>query len=193
MPLLYIEMDGTGLPVVKAETEGRAGKVEGKLARTREVKPGCLFTQTTMDADGRPVRDEQSTSYAAAIESAESFGLRLYTEAWRRGWSRAAKKAAIADGAIWIWNLAGQRFPGPDRRSLSRPPHLWELSGRLFPGDEKARKRQLARCLDRLEKGKIEALMKILRDLRAPTADPINIVANDADYFERNADRMRYP
>ena len=44
MPLLYIEMDGTGIPVVKAETESRAGKVEGQPAHTREVKLGCVFT-----------------------------------------------------------------------------------------------------------------------------------------------------
>ena len=87
-----MEMDGTGIPVVKTETEGRAGKAEGQPAHTREVKLGCVFTQTTTRQDGRPVRDEESTFYVAAIEAAEQFGLRLYTEAWRRGWSRARKK-----------------------------------------------------------------------------------------------------
>ncbi len=77
VPLLYIEMDGTGIPVVEAETEGRAGKVDGQPAYTREVKWGCVFTQTTTDPEGRPVRDEDSTSYVAAIETAEAFGLRL--------------------------------------------------------------------------------------------------------------------
>ena len=119
VPLLYIEMDGTGVPVVKAETAGRAGKVTGQPAHTREVKLGCVFTQTTTDQDGRPRRDEDSTSYVAAIEGAEQFGLRLYTEAWRRGWSRAKKKVVIGDGAVWIWNLADQHFPGAlDRKSV---------------------------------------------------------------------------
>ncbi|MGH9696970.1 MAG: UPF0236 family transposase-like protein, partial [Bryobacteraceae bacterium] len=112
VPLLYIEMDGTGIPVVKAETEGRAGKVEDQPAHTREVKLGCVFTQTATDAEGRPVRDEDSTSYTGAIESAEQFGLRLYTEAWRRGWNRARKKVVLGDGAVWIWNLADPHFPG---------------------------------------------------------------------------------
>src|SRR5262249_57300965 len=49
VPLLYIEMDGTGIPVVKAETENRVGKVEGQPAHTREVKLGGVSTQTTMD------------------------------------------------------------------------------------------------------------------------------------------------
>ncbi len=98
--------------MVKAETEGRVGKVEGQPAHTREVKLGCAFTQTTTDQDDRPVRDEESTSYVAAIEPAEQFGLRIYDEAWRRGWSRAQKKVVIGDGAVWIWNLQGDGLAG---------------------------------------------------------------------------------
>jgi hypothetical protein len=91
VPVLYIEMDGTGVPVVKAETVDRAGKIDGQPAHTREVKLGCVFTQTTTDKQGRPVPDEDSTTYVGAIETAENFGLRLYTEVWQRGWSRAKK------------------------------------------------------------------------------------------------------
>ena len=35
IPILYVQMDATGVPVVKAETEGRAGKQEGQPAHTR--------------------------------------------------------------------------------------------------------------------------------------------------------------
>ena len=55
-PILYIEMDGTGVPVTAAETAGRKGK-DGGPAGTREVKLGCVFTQTSCDEQGRPVRD----------------------------------------------------------------------------------------------------------------------------------------
>jgi len=195
VPLLYIEMDGTGIPVVKAETESRVGKIEGQPAHTREVKLGCVFSQTTTDAEGRPVRDQDSTSYVGAIESAEQFGLRLYTEAWRRGWSRAQKKVVLGDGALWIWNLADQHFPGALQivDLYHARQHLWELSAKLFPGDDKARKRWLARCLDRLEKGKIEALVKILAAIQPTSEELAKSIRNEAEYFERNADRMRYP
>jgi hypothetical protein len=63
IPTLYVEMDGTGIPVVRKETEGRAGKKDGEPAHTREVKLGCVFTQTQLDAEGYPIRDEDSTSY----------------------------------------------------------------------------------------------------------------------------------
>jgi hypothetical protein len=150
-PVFYIEMDGTGLPVVKAETEGRVGKVEGQLARTREAKLGCVFTQTTTDKEGRPVRYENSTTYTAAIETAEEFGLRLYTEAWRRGWSRAKKKVVLGDGAVWIWNLAAQHFPGAIQivDLFHARQHLWELSAKLFPNHERGRQRWMVRALAR--------------------------------------------
>ncbi len=47
VPILYVQMDGTGVPVVKKETVGRKGKTDGQPAHTREGKLGCVFTQTT--------------------------------------------------------------------------------------------------------------------------------------------------
>jgi hypothetical protein len=194
-PVFYIEMDGTGVPVTKKEREGRAGKNEGQPARTREVKLGCVFTQTATDEEGWPVRDPDSTSYVAAIEPAEEFGLRLYTEAWRRGWSRARQKVVLGDGAIWIWNLADLHFPGAIQivDLYHARQHIWELAAKLFTSDEQARKRWAAICVDRLDAGKIEALVKTLRQLRPDSDKLAQDVDNDADYFERNVERMRYP
>jgi hypothetical protein len=99
IPILYIQLDGTGIPVVKKETLGRKGKTDGQPAHTREVKLGCVFTQTGWDEEGYAIRDPDSTTYTGAIETAEEFGKRIYLEAWNRGWSRAAKKVVMGDGA----------------------------------------------------------------------------------------------
>ncbi len=72
IPILYVQMDGTGVPVVKKETIGRQGKTEGQPSHTREAKLGCVYTQTHYDADGYPIRDPDSTTYTGAIETAES-------------------------------------------------------------------------------------------------------------------------
>ena len=95
IPILYVEMDGTGVPVVRKETEGRAGKQDGQPGHTREAKIGCIFTQTTVNEEGYPIRDEDSTTYVGAIETAEEFGRRLYAEAWRRD------GAARRKGSFW--------------------------------------------------------------------------------------------
>ena len=138
IPILYVQMDGTGVPVVKKETVGRQGKIDGQPAHTREAKLGCVFTQTAWDQEGYPIRDPDSTTYTGAIETAEEFGKRIYLEAWKRGWSRAEKKVVIGDGAEWIWNLAADHFPGAVQivDLYHARQHLWELARKLYPNDE---------------------------------------------------------
>jgi hypothetical protein len=58
------------------------------------------------DWEGYAIRDPDSTTHVEAIENAEQFGQRLYVEAWKRGWTRAAQKVVIGAGAEWVWNLA---------------------------------------------------------------------------------------
>jgi len=194
IPALYVEMDGTGVPMVASETEGRAGK-QSQQARTREVKLGCVFTQTTRDAKGRPVREEGSTTYTGGIETAEAFGRRLYVEAHRRGWSRAQKKVVIGDGAPWIWNLVEEHFLGAVQivDLYHARQHLWELSGKLWPSDEQRRRRWTRKRQKQLDGGRIESLRRDLRSLSPATPEAAELVRHEADYFAANAERMRYP
>jgi len=195
VPVLYIEIDGTQVHMVRSELQGRKGRVEGQPPRTREVKLGCIFTQTTLDQQGRPVRDESSTTYVGAIEEAQQFGRRLYTEAWERGWSRADQKVVLGDGSDWIWNIAEQHFPGALHIVYiwHAREHLWDLARRLFPSDEKQRKRWAKKMLDRLDAGRIESLVAQLLKESTPLPDLQNMLRTEAEYFQRNRDRMRYP
>src|SRR5260370_33768946 len=102
IPVMYVQMDGTGVPMVSKELEGRKGKGSNGRAHTREVKLGGVFTQTTVDAEGWPVRDENSTTYTGAIETGEEVSRRLYTESQRRGWGRGQEQVVMGDGAEWI-------------------------------------------------------------------------------------------
>lgn len=194
IPILYMEMDGTGVPVVKAETQGRAGKIEGQPARTREVKLGCVFTQTLQDQEGRPIRDPDSTTYTGAIENAESFGRRIYAEALRRGWDRAVQKVVLADGAVWIWVLADLLFPGALQivDLYHAREHLWDMAATLYPGDDARQRRWAMVQENRLEGGHVAKIVATLRTL-ANEFPHLAHLKTEADYFERNAERMRYP
>jgi hypothetical protein len=103
-PLLRVAIDGTGIPVVRKETQGRIGEVEGRPAHTREVKLGCVFTSAGVDKEDRPIRDPASTTCTGAIETAAEFARRI--EAFQRDGPRARIKAGLGDGAVRIWNLA---------------------------------------------------------------------------------------
>jgi hypothetical protein len=195
IPVLYIQMDGTGVPVVKKETVGRAGKADGLPAHTREVKLGCVFTQTTWDEQGYAIRDPGSTTYTGAIETAVEFGKRLYLEAWNRGWSRAQMKVVIGDGAEWIWNNADQHFPGAVQivDLFHARQHLWSLARLLHSGDIPRQKQWMLRHQPKLDDGKIEKLVRFLRQINASTPALAETIRIEAAYFERNAHRMRYP
>ena len=189
-------MDGTGVPVVKKETLGRQGKIAGQPAHTREVKLGCVFTQTTWDRKGCPIRDPDSTTYTGAIETAEEFGLRLYREAWQRGWNRALLRVVMGDGAEWIWNLAALHFPGAilivDLYHARQ--HLWEVARRLYPEDQGKQKGWMKFHQKRLlDKGRIQKLVEALRSIKPRIPEVREKLRTEADYFERNAERMRYP
>jgi len=196
IPVLYVQMDGTGVPVVKKETEGRKGKTDGLPAHTREAKLGCVFTQTGWDKEGYPIRDPGSTTYTGAIETAEEFGRRLYLEAWNRGWSRAAKKVVIGDGAEWIRNIVELHFPGAVHivDLYHARQHLWEVARALYPNDVGTQKAWMKAHQKRLlDKGKIEKLVEALRSLICTNSELVEKIRIEADYFERNMERMRYP
>ena len=195
IPKMYVLMDGTGVPVVPAETQGRMGKIEGQRAHTRECKLGCVFTQTRVDDEGRPMRDPESTTYTGAIETAEEFGLRLYTEAWRRGWEWATLRIVIGDGALWIWNLADLHFPGAIQivDLYHARQHLWAVAALLFPNQSAQRNRWIVSPQRLLDQGRIESLIKRLRTIRSENDEVAQKLSLEAEYFDRNAARMRYP
>ena len=108
---IYLAIDGTGVPMVAAETAGRAGKGDDGRARTREVKMAAVFTQTRLGDGGHPVRDPGSSSYLATFAAAPEFGILMAAEARRRGAGQIRQLTILGDGAVWIWNLATQHFP----------------------------------------------------------------------------------
>ena len=117
--MLYVCIDGTGVPVVAAETAGRDGKDGDGTAHTREVKIAVAFTQTSTDAEGRPVRDLASSSYVATFASAPEFGTLMAAR-------RAMAPPTSARWSSWVTGQvdleSGQHFPQLRRSSICISP-----------------------------------------------------------------------
>jgi len=191
---LYVSVDGTGVPVIRRETVGRRGKSVSGQAHTREAKLGCVFTQTGVDDQGRPLRDEAATTYVGAIETAAEFGWRIYGEAARRGLRRAAQLIFIGDGAPWVWGLAAEHFPGATEivDLYHAREHLADLSKLVYGvASQKARQWTSAR-LAQLDAGQIEPLLLSLRRLRPTAPLTQEAVRQTISYFQNNRARMRY-
>ncbi len=190
---MYIALDGSGVPVVKRETEGRKGK--NGDAKTREAKLGCVFTQTTVDEEGYPVRDEDSTSYVGAIEKANLFGGRIYAEAVRRGLLRALIVIILGDGAKWIWGIADEHFPGAIQivDLYHAREHLATVA-KLVHGSTSTKKAKewLSAREDELDAGNIRNITSALGRLRPKDKAIRKEINTEMEYFQRNAKRMRY-
>lgn len=194
IPNLYVAIDGSGVPVVARETEGRQGKDETGKAKTREAKLGCVFTQTMVDEEGYAVRDEESTSYVGAIETAECFGSRIYAEAVRRGLTRAQKVSILGDGAKWIWGIAEEHFPGAIEivDLYHAREHLAKVAKLVY--GVKARKSQewISARRDELDDGNVEAVIAAMSRPRLRDNGAQEAVQTEIEYFRGNAQRMRY-
>jgi len=194
IPIMYISYDGTGVPVIASELEGRKGKQPDGSAKTREVKLGCVFTQTTTDSDGFPIRDPETTSFVGAIENAEQFGKRIYAEAVRRGLLNAEKVVVLGDGAEWIKNLTELHFPEAIQivDLYHTREHVSDLCKILFVPDVDEVVKYRMRWWTDLDEGNVEKIAKEAQ-ARMPE-DPKKKENADKEiaYLIKNIQRMQY-
>jgi len=191
---LYVGIDGTGVPMTKRETVGRKGKDESGISKTREAKLGVIFTQTGMNKDGKPVRDENSTTYTGAIESKEEFAKRIYAEAMRRGASRAERLIVLGDGALWIWDIVKEHFPNAIEilDFFHATEHLVEFAKIIHANNKTLRDTWMALYREQLLKGDVEIVIEAMKRVEGKTPEIKECLRKTIHYFETNRLRMNY-
>lgn len=191
---LYVEFDGTGVPMTHEELAGRKGKQPDGSAKTREVKLGCVFTQTLWDDQGRPVRDRASTSFVGAIESAQKFGDRLYDEAARRGLYRARCVVTLSDGAEWAKDLAQTQFPNATHivDFYHAAEHVARLAKLLYERNPRLLDAQREQWTTELYEGRAQTVIEHASALLPKAPDAMKDARKEIAYFAKNKDRMKY-
>lgn len=194
IPIMYISYDGTGVPMIASELEGRKGKQPDGSAKTREMKLGCVFTQTTTDAKGFPIRDPETTTFVGAIEPAEQFGKRIYAEAIRRGLLNAEKVVVLGDGAEWIKNLTELHFPEAIQivDLYHTREHVSDLCKILFAPDVDEVVKYRIRWWDDLDKGNVEKIAKQAQARMPEDPKKKDNAEKEIAYLTKNKERMRY-
>ena len=197
----YCCLDGTGVPVLPGERRGAGRGGEGEPAKTREAKVATFHTAEGRDKkSGLPQRDEGSVRVSAAIESAASrdadpqpspFGQRVWRDAKRSGFPKAARRVVVGDGAKWIWNTAGEQLPG-----CIEIVDLWHAKERLWDVGKALHGAGTERCAawsrdvcGALEEGRVDDVLAALRE----RAENCEEAGKCVDYVARNRRRMRYP
>lgn len=192
-PIMYVSADGTGVPMVKEELEGRRGKQSDGTAKTRQAYLGCVFTQHGRDSEGHPIRDWDSTTYVSSFKSIDAFGPLLRQEALRRGMGTVGKVVLLIDGAAGLENMGKINFK--ESVQIVDFYHAMEHAGKvlepLIGKNHPDYKKRLKRWAKRLLKDKVKDLIKEARRECAgrPEAEAVEKALG---YFVRNVDRMQY-
>lgn len=124
-------------------------------------------------------------------------GLRqqLFAEAQRHGLAQASKVLVVADGAVWIWNLADDRFGQAQQRLdyYHASQHLWAVAHALHPEDEVAARTWIKPLLRKLKQGRALSLLNDLRTVaKRLRRNKRQAVQAELSYLESHRDRMDY-
>jgi len=189
---LYVQFDGTGVPVRKSELANSKGKGPDGQARTREAKLGCVFTQTVLDEKGKPRRDPVSTSHVGAIETSTDFGYRIRAEAMRRGLRGAGRVIVLTDGAAYNKTIIQEHFPHATHvlDHYHAKQHLADFLREAcrLPADGPL----FENMADLMWCGCSDELIRRMRQMLPRGAERRKKGEKEIRYFENNAYAMRY-
>ncbi len=187
------------LPDARHDHEHRKGlSMDGGMVNIRregwrELKVGAVF-----DVEQRLERNPQTGAleemahgvnvrYSAVLGTKDKFAPALWALALAHDLPTARERSVVADGALWIWDVAEEVCP--DGRQVldwfHAVEHLADAAAALYPDehDAKKRKRWLKTYKNHLYLGQIHKIIRVLRKRG---------LAQQSRYFERHKDRMQY-
>lgn len=145
-------------------------------------------------AGGRPVITERG--FVATRQGIDALREQMHAEALRRGLGQAAGALVIADGAVWIWRLADDRFPQARQRLdfYHAVQHLAAVGRTLFGEDKDKLKVWLKPLVKQLKNGSAVKVIRQLQELLAslPQGPALAVVTREVNYFHEHQQRMDY-
>ena len=174
----------------------------GERVVWHELKAGLVICLPEASAV-KEKRKKFEKYYVADAGGPEMLGRKLYAEAWRRGLGRAKRVYVVSDGAVWIWNLVGEHFPGSTETLdfYHASEHLWALARVLWGQDEEKVRAWVSPLLSTLKhRGGVELLPLLEELLTAKEAKTPKMSAErrkelnrEVAYFRSHASRLDYP
>jgi len=133
--------------------------------------------------------------FAATRLGIEALSAQLYREALARGLGQAQLVLVIADGALWIWNLAKDRFPEARQRLdlFHAEEHLWAVAHDLHSKGTPQAQAWVAPLLQQVRDDQTLAVIATLAEIKPRLLEAQQKkIQTQIEYFEHNAQRMKY-
>lgn len=195
--VLVVEMDA--FLVRERDHWGETAQLLGrdeKFSRWHWVYTATIFRlgeRATTQSDRAMIL---SRGLVATREGLEAFSQQVYAEAVRQGLLLAQDALVIADGGVWIWKIAQDRFPHARKRLdfYHASQHLHAVAAERFGEDKQAAQQWLKPMLNQLRNGGETGVVQTLEDL-ASAANPgpqREALEREAEYFKTHKDHLDY-
>jgi len=165
-----------------------------------EVKSAVIYRleQAVTTGKGRGLLLEKYVVATPPETSPVDFGAAVQAEALRRGLARARRVYVVMDGALWLWNLARDRFAEAtlilDFHHARE--HLMAVGQLLHEGDPRAARAWVDPLVDQLKNGKEQRVVATLEELLTGpsrrSAEQQTLLEREVGYFQEHRDHLHY-
>ena len=197
---LVIMMDGWMVRRRGPDWGAGAGKPAAGRVEWKEVKSAVIYRldRRVVNASGRGRLVEKFVVASPPDTSPLDFGAAVQAEARRRGLAQAQKVYVVIDGAVWLWNLAQDRFSQADLLLdfYHASQHLWAVANELHGQGTDAARSWAEGLLHSLRHGGEARVVQTLEELlipKTPLAEPASeILCGQVEYFKTHRDHLHY-
>jgi hypothetical protein len=175
-------------------------KKEPQRILWHEVKSAVIYRLERRGANdsGRGILIEKFVVATPPETSPVDFGAAVQTEARRRGLGRAKYVYLVMDGAIWLWELAEDRF-AQAIKTLDfhhARDHLWAVANCLHGEDTPEAKAWVQPLLRSLRKGRenhvVRQLEELLQNQSERTPENQELIQREVKFFVKHRDHLHY-
>jgi len=177
-----------------------ANKEDLQRIAWREIKSAVIYRleQRAENAARRGMLIEKFAVATAPETTPVDFGTAVHAEALRRGLGRAKTVYLVMDGAVWLWELAEDRF-GHAVKTLDfhhARDHLWALAHALHGEDTKAAREWVQPLLRSLrggqEKRVVRQIEQLLEGETQYEREAHKTIEREINYFRNHRDHLHY-
>jgi len=166
----------------------------------REIKSAVIYRleQRAQKASGRGMLLEKYVVATPPETSPVDFGQQVHQEALRRGWARARFVYLVMDGAVWLWDLAEDRFKDAIKTLdfHHAREHLHAVAEALYGPGTRPAQEWLKGLLHQLRHGKESVVVRRLEELLESKAtrseQTSELIHREVNYFQEHRDHLHY-
>lgn len=197
---LVIMMDGWLTRERGADWGAGPRKKNPQRVDWKEIKSAVIYRleQRVEKDSGRGLLLEKYTVATPPDTAPVEFGRQVHQEALRRGLARAQVVYLVMDGAVWLWDLAEDRFKDATKTLdfHHAREHLQAVAESLHGSGTSQAKEWLQAILHRLRHGQetqvVRQLQKLLKSQAQRSAEHQEIIAREVNYFQEHEDHLHY-